>query len=212
MEFSTEVAHLILINLVWNPCEGKALRLSIKQSPSKLHITIVCPKPQQNGLFQTASSLKVIILMYKHVFFQRINSWRLNLSRICPVFRVVQMQDFILQYPHIYTGKYDWKQKFIFLHLWLDQHLTWHFKYCYLKYLVKMSSWTKPPHLPYKNNKQGGCLKVSEANPSLTLWVKDEQDPHLIDFKNYLTLSSTRNSTGIRAKNSLHKYFISLKS
>lgn len=72
-----------------------------------------------------------------------------------------------------------------------------------------MPSWSKPPP-PLQKQKQGGCLKVSETNPSL--WVKDEQDPHSMDFKNYLTLSSTGNYAGMGAKTNTPKYFISLKS
>lgn len=124
-----------------------------------------------------ASSQEGIILMYKHIFFQGINSWRLNLSRTCPVFRVVQMQDFILQYPHLCMGKCDWKQKFIFLHLWLDQHLTWHFKYCYLKYLVKTSSWTKPP--PPLQKQQTRCVLESFRGKSKFMserWTRSSFD------------------------------------
>lgn len=132
--------------------------------------------------------------MWKTYFFQGLNSWRLNLSRICPVFRVVQMQDLIFQSHHLCTGKYDWKQKFTFLHLWLD-HLLMHFKHLALKYLVKMPSWTKYPH-PLQKQRWDGHLKVSEANPNLSLHAIDGQDPPFMDFKNYLTLSSTGNYIG----------------
>lgn len=73
-----------------------------------------------------------------------------------------------------------------------------------------MSSWTKPR--PPLQKQQTRWLKGSEANPGLSLLVKDKQDPHLMDFKNYLIVSSTGNYAGIRAKNNLSKYFISLKS
>ena len=110
--------------------------------------------PVSTSIFHWNNYLNV-----KTHFFQGINSWRINLFSICPVFRVVQAQDFILQSHQLCTGKYDWKQKFIFSHLWLDQLLTWHFKHLYLKYLVKMPSWTKYPYSLQKKP-WDRCLKV----------------------------------------------------
>lgn len=148
--------------------------------------------------------------MKKH-FFQEINGQSLNLSRIPSVSRV-----FILQSHHLCTGKYNWKQKFIFLHIWLDQLLTRHFKHLYLKYLVKMPFWTKHQHPLQKRHKRQTPEGFRDKSKSKFTCDRLTRSTFyglqkLSNFFQHRELRRGRLSIRLRPKHSLPTYLTSLK-